>query len=101
MIPIFSHKSNRWREFYNPLRGLSLPRVVSLLEAGERGDAAPSGDKGLPHDADPLPQAADGAHSRDDDAFVVDWHLRSVRLNPPTMVADGARGRKQGMRDEG
>jgi hypothetical protein len=40
MIPIFSQKSNRWREFYNPLRGLSLPKVVSLLEAGERGQYA-------------------------------------------------------------
>ncbi len=39
-IQIFSQKSNRWREFYNPLRGLSLPKLVSLLEAGERGQYA-------------------------------------------------------------
>jgi len=39
-IPIFSQKDNRWREFYNPLRGLSLPKLVSLLEAGERGQYA-------------------------------------------------------------
>ena len=39
-IPIFSQKSNRWREFYNPLRGLSLPKLVSLMEAGERGQYA-------------------------------------------------------------
>jgi hypothetical protein len=37
MFPVFSQKNNRWREFYNPLRGLSLPKLVSLLEAGERG----------------------------------------------------------------
>ena len=37
VFPIFSQKSNRWRAFYNPLRGLSLPKLVSLLEAGERG----------------------------------------------------------------
>jgi len=36
-IQIFSQKSNAWREFYNPLRGMSLPKLVSLLEAGERG----------------------------------------------------------------
>ncbi|MEI6150499.1 MAG: DUF935 family protein [bacterium] len=36
-IQIYSQKSNRWREYYNPLRGLSMPKVVSLLEAGERG----------------------------------------------------------------
>ena len=39
-IPIFSQKDNRWREFYNPLRGLSLPKVLSMLEAGERGQFA-------------------------------------------------------------
>ena len=36
-IQIYSQKSNAWREFYNPLRGMSLPKLVSLLEAGERG----------------------------------------------------------------
>lgn len=40
MFPIFSQKSNRWREYCNPLRGLSLPKLVSLLEAGERGQYA-------------------------------------------------------------
>ena len=39
-IPIFSQKSNRWREYYNPLRGLSLPKLVGLLESGERGQNA-------------------------------------------------------------
>jgi phage gp29-like protein len=29
-----------WRAQYNPLRGLSLPQVVAMLEAGERGDYA-------------------------------------------------------------
>jgi hypothetical protein len=40
VIPINSQKSNRWREFYNPLRGLSLPKLVSLMESGERGQYA-------------------------------------------------------------
>ena len=39
-IQIYSQKNNRWREFYNPLRGLTLPKLVSLLEAGERGQYA-------------------------------------------------------------
>ena len=30
-------KINRWRAQYNPLRGLTMQRAVSLLEAGERG----------------------------------------------------------------
>lgn len=33
-------RNNRWRESYNPLRNLVLSRVVSLLEAGERGEFA-------------------------------------------------------------
>lgn len=31
---------NRWRDSYNPLRALTLIRVVSLLEQGQRGDLA-------------------------------------------------------------
>jgi phage gp29-like protein len=37
MLSIQCEKSNKWRNTYNPLRGLSLPKLVSLLEAGERG----------------------------------------------------------------
>lgn len=33
-------RANRWRENYNPLRGLILSRVVALLEEGERGQYA-------------------------------------------------------------
>jgi len=40
MISIFNSKDHRWRDSYNPLRGLSLPKLVSLLEAGERGQYA-------------------------------------------------------------
>lgn len=32
--------ANRWRENYNPLRGLNMRRVVELLELGQRGDTA-------------------------------------------------------------
>jgi len=34
---IFDSKNHRWRDQYNPLRGLSLPKLISLLETGERG----------------------------------------------------------------
>jgi hypothetical protein len=37
---IYSEKSNRWRDAYNPLRGMSLPKLLSLLDAGERGQYA-------------------------------------------------------------
>lgn len=33
-------KLNRWREQYNPLRGLTLARAVWLCEAAQRGDLA-------------------------------------------------------------
>jgi phage gp29-like protein len=39
-IQIYSQKSNAWRDAYNPLRGMSLPKVISLLDAGERGQYA-------------------------------------------------------------
>jgi len=39
-MQIYSTKDNQWREYFNPLRGLSIPRMVSLLEAGERGQYA-------------------------------------------------------------
>ena len=32
--------ANRWRENYNPLRGLTMRRAVELLELGQRGDMA-------------------------------------------------------------
>ena len=32
--------TNTWREQYNPLRGLTLVRAVSLMEAAQRGDYA-------------------------------------------------------------
>jgi phage gp29-like protein len=39
-IQIYSQKSNAWRDAYNPLRGISLPKLLSLLDAGERGQYA-------------------------------------------------------------
>lgn len=32
--------ANHWRQNYNPLRGLTIARVINLLEAGERGEFA-------------------------------------------------------------
>jgi phage gp29-like protein len=39
-IQIYSQKNNVWRDQYNPLRGMSLQRLLSLLDAGERGQYA-------------------------------------------------------------
>ena len=40
MLSIYNTKDHRWRDAYNPLRGLGMPKLVSLLEAGERGQYA-------------------------------------------------------------
>jgi len=37
MAAIFTGKDNLWREFLNPLRGLTMERIVQLVEQGERG----------------------------------------------------------------
>jgi phage gp29-like protein len=33
-------QSNRWRDNYNPIRGLFIARAISILEAADRGDFA-------------------------------------------------------------
>jgi hypothetical protein len=35
-LQIYSSKSNAWLDQYNPLRGMNLPRLMSLLDASER-----------------------------------------------------------------
>ena len=40
VFEIFTQKSNAWRDAYNPLRGMNLARLMSLLDAGERGQYA-------------------------------------------------------------
>jgi phage gp29-like protein len=40
VISIYQGKDHKWRDAYNPLRGLGMARLVSLLEAGERGEYA-------------------------------------------------------------
>jgi phage gp29-like protein len=37
LVNIYDSKNHKWRDQYNPLRGLSLPKLISLLESGERG----------------------------------------------------------------
>ena len=40
MISVYQAKDHRWRDSYNPLRGLNMCRLASMLEAGERGQYA-------------------------------------------------------------
>ena len=36
-LTVYSSKDNQWREYLNPLRGLTLERIVQYIEQGERG----------------------------------------------------------------
>ena len=36
-LTVYTSKDNQSREYVNPLRGLTLERIVSLIEQGERG----------------------------------------------------------------
>lgn len=42
VVPAHIHlrAANRWRDQYNPTRGLTIERAANLLEAGERGEYA-------------------------------------------------------------
>jgi hypothetical protein len=36
-LTVYTSKDNAWREYVNPLRGMTLERIVQLIEQGERG----------------------------------------------------------------
>ena len=39
-LTVYTSKDNQWREYVNPLRGMTLERIVQLIEQGERGSFA-------------------------------------------------------------
>lgn len=39
-LPVYTSKDNAWREYVNPLRGMTLERIVQLIEQSERGSFA-------------------------------------------------------------
>jgi hypothetical protein len=40
-VQIYTQKSNAWRDAYNPLRGMNLGRLMSMLEPGSGGGREP------------------------------------------------------------
>ena len=36
-VSVYTTKSNQWREYMNPLRGVTLEGIVAKVEQGERG----------------------------------------------------------------
>ena len=39
-VSVYTSKSNQWREYVNPLRGITLEGIVSKIESGEKGSYA-------------------------------------------------------------
>ena len=39
-LTVYTSKDNAWREYVNPLRGMTLDRIVQLIEQGKRGSFA-------------------------------------------------------------
>ena len=37
---VYTSRDNAWREYVNPLRGMTLEWIVQLIEQGERGSFA-------------------------------------------------------------
>jgi len=42
-LTVYTSKDNAWREYVNPLRGMTLERIVQLIELSERGSFADTG----------------------------------------------------------
>jgi hypothetical protein len=36
-LTVYTSKDKQWREYMNPLRGMTLERIVQLIELDERG----------------------------------------------------------------
>jgi hypothetical protein len=43
-LTVYTSKDNQWWEYVNPLRGMTLERIVQLLEQGERGFVKEAGE---------------------------------------------------------
>jgi phage gp29-like protein len=76
--------ANRWRENYNPLRHLTMRRVVELLELGQRGDYAYL--QWAYKFAEMTNPTLSGLISRCEAPFAgFDWHIKKISTKPPEM----------------
>jgi len=89
MLSIYNTKDHRWRDSYNPLRGLSLPKLVSLLESGERGQYADL--QWMYHymeRSDPMIYSV--LQRRRAALLAVDWDVREVSEGDAVLAAEQA-----------
>jgi phage gp29-like protein len=89
MLSIYNSKDHRWRDSYNPLRGLSMPKLVSLLESGERGQYADL--QWLYHYMERSDAMIASVLQRRRAALLsVDWDIREVSDGDPVLAAEQA-----------
>lgn len=91
-------RANRWRENYNPLRGLVMSRVVSLLEEGERGQYADlQWLFRFVEKRDPVLRAM--IKRRRAALQKLDWEIKVVSELPPGATEEQAEAQKQTLRN--
>ena len=89
MISIYQSKDHRWRDAYKPLRGLSMAKLVSLLEAGERGQYADL--QWLYHYMERSDSMIASVLQRRRAALLsVDWDIREVSDGDPVLAREQA-----------
>mgnify|MGYP003734891557 CR=1 FL=1 len=89
MLSIYQSKDHRWRDAYNPLRGLSMPKLVSLQESGERGQYADL--QWLYHYMERSDSMIASVLQRRRAALLsVDWDIREVSDGDPVLAQEQA-----------
>lgn len=89
--------ANRWRDTYNPLRGLTIERAVALLEGGERGEYADL--QWLYRFIEKRDPTLCALLSRYDGGLLkLDWEIKEVRAEQRT---EGQEGRRAAARQAG
>ena len=78
-----------WRDQYNPLRGLSMARIVSMEEAAERGDHSD-----LQWFWDHMRQTdvtvAAAVRTRLSHVHALDWEIRTIETADPYLAREQA-----------
>src|SRR6185503_9997020 len=90
--------TNRWREWYNPLRGLTVARAIQLLEAGQRGEFA---------DLQWLFRLVEKRNATHRALIIrrrsalqkLDWDIKIVSVLPPGATESQAKAQKQTLRE--
>ena len=78
-----------WRDHYNPLRGLSMARIVSMEEAADRGDQADL-QWFWHHMVQTDVTVAAAVHKRLSHIGALDWEIRTVETADPYLAQEQA-----------